>query len=116
MGVKGVPFGYLEFSRAIRGNHAHTCARRCWRWQPAGAGPGSGSLPSPILFEQGLTGMGYSETCSAIRIQNTATADRKPPRTVTTVERFLSEMNRCNSSDQTVATVRTDLPLPERYK
>ena len=68
MGTKGVPLGYLEFSRAIRGKpcpHMRT---------PAGAGAerglGSGSLPGPVLLEPGLIGMGYVEhTCSAIRIR-----------------------------------------------
>jgi len=35
MGTKGMPFGYLEFSRAIGGNHTHT--RACRR--PPGPGP-----------------------------------------------------------------------------
>ena len=53
-----MPFGYLEFLHAIKGNHDHT---------RAGAGAGarssgldSGSLPDPVLFEPGLTGIGYS--------------------------------------------------------
>ena len=48
-----MPFGYLEFSCAIRGKpcpHARAAA---------GAGSGSGSLPGPVLFEPGITGMGY---------------------------------------------------------
>ena len=63
-----MPFGYLEFSRAIGRNHARTCARRRWRRRrrPAGAGAGpgsgsgsglglgSGSLPGLVLFELGL--------------------------------------------------------------
>ena len=36
----------------------------------AGTGSGSGSLPDLVLFEPGLTGMGYAEhTRSAIRIR-----------------------------------------------
>ena len=38
----------------------------------SGSGPssGSGSLPGPVLFEPGLTGMGYADhTRSAIRIR-----------------------------------------------
>ena len=46
-----MPFGYLEFSCAIRGKPCPR--RRSW------AGSGSGSLPGPVLFEPGLTGMGY---------------------------------------------------------
>ena len=63
MGTKGVPFRYLEFSRAIWGNHTRT---------GAGPGPGTGTgvLPGPVLFEPGLTGMGYADhTRSAIRIR-----------------------------------------------
>ena len=85
-----MPFGCLEFSRAIRGNHARTRS-------------GSGSLPGPVLFEPGLTGMGYPlRHPDPNRISETA--DRKPPRTV---GRFLSETNHCNGSDRTVATVRS---------
>ena len=62
----------------------HACARR--RRRPAGARPGSGpgpglglglssgsgSLPSLVLFELGLTGMGYAKhPRSAIRIRTT---------------------------------------------
>ena len=48
-------------------------ARRRWR-RPvpgSGSGPGlglgSGSLPGLVLFESGLTGMGFEHTRSAIR-------------------------------------------------
>ena len=66
MGTKGVPFGYLEFSRAIGRKpcpHMRTSA------PPAPVPvPGSGSLPGLVLFEPGLTGMGYADhTRSAIR-------------------------------------------------
>ena len=55
---------------------AHARARRRWRRRPAsvpvpgsGSGQGKGSLPGPILFEPGLSGMGYADpTRSAIRI------------------------------------------------
>jgi len=53
-----VPFGYLEFSRAIRGK-SRPRARAA---AGPGSGSGSGSLPGPVLFEPGLTGMGYRET------------------------------------------------------
>ena len=60
-----MPFGYLEFSRAI-GRDLCPCmrARRRWRRRPAGRrlglglglglGSGSGSLPGLVLFESGL--------------------------------------------------------------
>ena len=55
-----MPFGYLEFSRAIRGKpcpHVRARVAGCGG-RPAGAasGSGSGSLPGPVLFEPGLTG------------------------------------------------------------
>ena len=63
-----------------------------------GSGSGSGSLPGPVLFEPGLMGMGYSGSYP-LRYPDpnrlSATADRKPPRTV---GRFLFETNRCNRS------------------
>ena len=85
MGIKGVPFGYLKFSRAIGRipcPHARAGAG-------AGAGPGSGSgpglgsgsgsLPGLVLFELGLTGMGYAKhTRPAIRIRTAPPTD--PPR------------------------------------
>ena len=68
---------------------ARTCARarRRWRRRPAGAGAGpgsgpgpglglgSGSLPGLVLFEPGLTGMGYEHTRSAIRIRTAPPTD-----------------------------------------
>ena len=67
-----MPFGYLEFSRAIG---RKPCARADAGGPPAGSGtgtgtgsgPGSGSLPGLVLFESGLTGMGCEHTRSAIR-------------------------------------------------
>ena len=109
-----MPFGYLEFSRAIRGKSwPHVRARRRWRQQPAGAGAGpgsgSGSLPGPVLFEPGLTGMGYRGSYPLRHPDPnrppSAMAVSKPLRTV---GRLLSETNRCNGSDRTVATVRLD--------
>ena len=101
-----MPFGYLEFSRTIRGKpcpHARAAAAAA-AGRGAGAEPssGSGSLPGPVLFELGLTGMGYH---GLYRIQTriNAMAVSKPSRTV---GRLLSEMNGCNGSDRTVATVR----------
>ena len=49
--------------------HARTAAGGGGRSGP-GPGSGSGSLPGLVLFEPGLTGMGYAEhTRSAIRIR-----------------------------------------------
>ena len=51
---------------------AHTRAAAGSGGRPAGAGAGAGpgSLPGPVLFEPGLTGMGCAEhTRSAIRIR-----------------------------------------------
>ena len=73
----------------------------------SGSSSGSGSLPGPVLFEPDLTGMGYSGSYPLRHPDPnrlSATADRKPPRTV---RRFLSETNRCNGSDRTVATIRS---------
>ena len=64
MGTKGVPFGYLEFSRAFgRKPCPHMRARAAGGGRPVpgpgpGLGLGSGSLPGSVLFEPGLTGMG----------------------------------------------------------
>ena len=112
MGIKGVPFGYLEFSRAIRGKHF--------------AGRSRAGFGLPTRSGSFWNGNGVQRIAPALPSRsdrNSATADRKPPRTV---ERFLSETNRCNGSDRTIVTVqteplqpfgqeRTDLPLPERY-
>ena len=72
----------------------------------AGRGSGSGSLPGLVLFESGLTGMGYAKhTRSAIQIRIA------PVATVGS--------NHCNGSDRAVATFRwvwTRWPLLERYK
>ena len=76
-----MPFGYLEFSRAI-GRDLCPPARVCVRartaaggGRPAGAGAGhglgagsvsgSGSLPGLVLFESGLAGMDCKHTRSA---------------------------------------------------
>ena len=66
----------------------------------SGPGQGPGSLPGPVLFEPGLTGMDYADhTRSAIRIRTNSWA-------VTAVE-----MNRCNGSDRTVATIQSVLDI-----
>ena len=112
MGKKGVPFGYLEFSRAIRGK---PCPRAP---QPPAAATVFRvrvrvRVPYPVRFFLNRVSRVWvtaDRTRSAIWIRNTTTADMKPPRIVTMVGRFLSEMNCCNGSDWTVATVRTDLP------
>ena len=64
-----MPFGYLEFSRAIgripcphMRTHAPALAAAAGRPGSSpgpGLGSGSGSLPGPVLFETGLTGMDY---------------------------------------------------------
>ena len=87
----------------------------------AGAGVGSGSLLGLVLFEPGLTGMGYAEhTRSAIRIRTAPpTAVCKPSRQLGGWTVAAVETNRCNGSNRTVATVgwvRTKMPFPERYK
>ena len=69
-----MPFGYLEFSRAI-GRDLCPPARVCVRARAAagggagaaagvgaGAGLGSGSLPGLVLFESGLAGMDCKHT------------------------------------------------------
>ena len=43
----------------LGGNHARTCARAPAQAPVPGSGSGSGSLPGLVLFEPGLTGMGY---------------------------------------------------------
>ena len=105
MRTKGVPFEYLEFSRAIRGK---PCARRRWRrrWRPAvRPGPGRGALPDPVLFEPGLTGMGYADpTRSAIRFR-TAPRNGCQPTAADGWEVAAVETSRCNGSDRAVATV-----------
>ena len=77
----------------------------------AGAGPGSGpglglgsgSLPGPVLFELGFTGMGYAS--SAIQIR-TAPRNGCQPTAADSWAVAAVETNRCNGSDRTVATVR----------
>ena len=66
-----MPFGYLEFSRAIGRElcphmHARAAAGCGGGSRPAGtgAGPGPGSLPGLVLFESDLTGMGCEHTRS----------------------------------------------------
>ena len=76
-----MPFGYLEFSRAIG---RKPCPRA-----PALVS-GQIRIPGPVLFEPGLTGMsnGYQPTA----VDSWAVA--------------AVETNRYNGSDRTVATVR----------
>ena len=75
MRTKGVPFGYLEFSRAKRRElctYIRTCAhaRRRWRRRPAGrcrsrsrSRAGLGSLPGLVLFESGPKDPLLLQTC-----------------------------------------------------
>ena len=102
MEIKGVPFGYFEFSRAIG---KKPCPQVRTRAPPPSVTPvpDSGSLPGPVLFELGLMGMGYAEhTRSAIRIR---TAPRCQPTAADNWAVAAVETNRCNGSDRTVATV-----------
>ena len=92
MGTKGVPFGYLEFSRAI-GEIMPTRARRR---RPPGLGRARPRIqPGPVRFEPAHTGL-------VKLLEGTAEPQ----------QRFLSETNSCNGSDRTVATART---LNDRY-
>jgi len=60
-----VPFGYLKFSHATREKpcphmRAHRHRGQSWAQAQARARARvSGSLPSSVLFEPGLMGMGY---------------------------------------------------------
>ena len=79
MGIKGVPFWYLEFSRAIRRKLCPRARAAAGAGRPA-LGSGSGSLPGQVLFEPGLTGMGYSGSyslCHPDPNRISATTDRK---------------------------------------
>ena len=99
MGTKGVPFGYLEFSRAIRG-------KPCPRASPlAAAGRAWARVRVRVLFEPGLTGIDYHKSyplrhpdpnpkCNGsqqIVTNSWAVAVRNDP-----LQRFRS--NRCNRS------------------
>ena len=129
-----MPFGYLEFSRAIERDlcpPAHVCMRACappLAAAAAGAGPGSGpgsgsgsglglgSLPGLVLFESGLKGMGRSATRTRPAPRPDPLSGSKAPVGQPTGATVGS--NRCNGSDRTVATfrwVRTCWPLLERY-
>ena len=101
-----MPFGYLEFSRAIGREpcpHMRTRAAAGGGGRPApalgsGSGPslGSGSLPGLVLFESGLTGMGYAKhTRSDIRIRTGPPTDQLDSQQL----RLLG---------QTIATVQTE--------
>ena len=120
MGTKGVPFGYLEFSRAIGRKpcpHARFAGGAGW---PAGAGASAGSgsgpglglvrVPYPVRFNAipGLTGVGYAEhTRSAIRIR-TAPRNGYQPTAADSWAVAAVETNSCNGQDRTVATARLD--------
>ena len=51
-----MPFGYLEFLRAIRGKPCIHMRAAAGGGRRGGPDPGSGSLPGSVLFEPGLTG------------------------------------------------------------
>ena len=109
--------GTWSFRARLGGNYARTCAHAAagaGRPASAGAGPGSGSglgagsdsLAGLVLFEPGLTGMGYAEyTRSAIRIR-TAPRNGCQPTAPGSWAVAAVETNCCNGSVRTVATVR----------
>ena len=109
-----MPFGYLEFSRAIgRKPYPHMRTRAPplapglgpGSGSGSGLGEGAGSLPGLVLFKLGLTSMGYAEhTRSAIRIR-TAPCNGCQPTAPGSWVGAAVETNRCNSSDRTDATV-----------
>ena len=114
-----MPFEYLEFSCAIRGNHAHMraradaatarSARHHRRRQGRGRGQGPGQGPGPSVG----VGMGMGSNSAqfflnrATRVWCTSGSRPAllPARCVATVGR-----NRCNSSslERTIATVQTE--------
>ena len=77
-------------------------ARECHRWRQRRR-PGSGSLPGLVLFELGLTDMGYAKhTRSAIWIRTA------PPTAIAAVGRptvAVVGSNRCNYSLGSSSTV-----------
>ena len=74
----------------------------------SGSGFGAGALPGLVLFEPGLTGMGYAEhTRSAIRIRIAPCNGCQPTAADSWVVAAV-ETNRYNGSDRTVTTVRLD--------
>ena len=94
-----MPFGYLEFSRAIRGKpcpRARAPLAAASRPMP---GSGSDSLPGPVLFKPDLMGMGYNGSYPL--------RHPDPKRISATVQ---------TKPLQPFGWVWTDLSLPERYK
>ena len=105
----------MEFSRAIGRKPCPLMrARRRWRRRRAGlgsgSGPSSGSLPGLVLFELGLTGMGYAEhTRSAIRIRTAPPTD--PLSGFEPLRQWLLQQldgQRLRWLGRTVATVQTE--------
>ena len=121
-----MPFGYLEFSRAIgrelcphmrvrrRRRRCRCRARararaRVWVWVWV-------RYPAWFFFELGLTGMGCEHTRSATRTRPAPLRIRTALVGQPTVATVGS--NHCNGSDRTVATfrwVQTRWPLLERF-
>ena len=71
MGIKGLPFGYLQFSRAFGGNHAHSRAL-----PPSGSTSEHGHAPSSfwtglhsVLFES-VAGVGHADADERTQNQN----------------------------------------------
>ena len=89
-------------------NHAHTRARARRRRPACASAVARVRVPYPVRFFLNRVSRAWvtaDRARFAIQTRTSATADRKPPRTV---GRFLSETNRCNGSDRTVATVRSE--------
>ena len=76
-------------------------------------GTGSGSLPGLVLFEPGLTGMGYGVPAIRIRTAPPTVVCKRLRRLKRTVATVRSELLRTVA---TVGWVRTILPLSEHYK
>jgi len=112
MGTKGVSFGYLRFSRAIRGKpcpHAHARTRR------SQTGLGLGFPTRSSSFWTGSHGYGLPAPPSGSE-PNQLNGWQK---TAANSWAFLSETNRCNGSDWTIATVQSGsdgFTPPECYK
>ena len=113
MGIKGVPFGYLEFSRAIGGNHAHTRAPpppAAARPQGSGHGPGPGcrlgSNPARFFLNRATRVWCYKQVSTRSATCPLRCNCWKERCSGSYLERTVGT-NSCNSSDRIVATSRT---------
>ena len=128
MRPKGVPFGYLEFSRAKRRElctYLRTCAhaRRRWRRRPAGRrrarararGPWPVAwVPYLVLFESGSVGPRKDSNLQRVSVRANR-SDRSP----TAVGKPTVRLIGCDDSVRTVATAgiwRTRIPLQSAIK